>query len=117
MSLDTEPIRARLDAIEDALDYDVTDTSLLRQAPTDISALLAEVDRLTADNEALRAERALSVAVCPDCGEVTRCDEDRCCVSCGRDLIILADRHSADLLIELTGENMGAPANPTKDPA
>lgn len=66
MSLDTEAIRARLDAIEDALDYDVTDTSLLRQAPTDIAALLAEVERLRAENEVLRSDVARAKTLLDD---------------------------------------------------
>ena len=51
---------------------------------------------------ALRAERdatAAHVAICPGCGEVETCDEDRCC-SCGRDLLVFADRYSAELYQE-----------------
>jgi hypothetical protein len=42
------------------------------------------------------------VAVCVECGIVTSCDEDRCCATCGRDLIVCADGHSADMLVEYT---------------
>lgn len=38
-------------------------------------------------------------AVCLDCGVVSTCDEDRCCESCGGDLVLCADGPSADLLI------------------
>jgi len=44
--------------------------------------------------------RATHVACCPDCGEVTRADEDRCCLTCGRDLIVFADRHSMEVAAE-----------------
>lgn len=60
----------------------------------------AEADRL---RRALAAERATCdaatdhVAICPDCGEVETCNEDRCCAACGRDLLVFADRHSAEL--------------------
>lgn len=38
-------------------------------------------------------------AVCPECGPVALCDEDRCCLGCGCDLIVVADAGSADALI------------------
>lgn len=47
------------------------------------------------------------VAWCLTCGEVTACDEDRCCATCGRDLIVLADRHSAEVLDEGLQEMAG----------
>ena len=116
MPLDLDPIRKRLEQTEslfwendcrDLEDMCEADLAFISNAPAYVAALLSEVESLRAENEGLRTERPPPVAVCPDCGEVTRCDEDRCCVSCGRDLIILADRHSADLLIGLNGELSG----------
>lgn len=43
------------------------------------------------------------VALCLSCGEQSRSDEDRCCVTCGRDLIVV-DRASADVLNEARAE-------------
>ena len=41
------------------------------------------------------------VAVCVACcWEVTWCDEDRCCATCGYDIVVCADRHSAEMLME-----------------
>jgi hypothetical protein len=37
------------------------------------------------------------VAWCPDCGEVNTCDEDRCCSTCGLDLVVYADRGAAEV--------------------
>lgn len=37
------------------------------------------------------------VALCLSCGVQSRCDEDRCCLGCGRDLVVV-DRASADVL-------------------
>lgn len=54
-----------------------------------------------------------AVAVCTECGEVKGCDEDRCCLACGRDLIVLADQHSADLLTELLGRIAELESRPT----
>lgn len=99
-ALDLAPIRARLTSVnqerwarntEPAIDPRFPLGTFIAHAPADIAALLAEVERL-------RAELALAVAVCVDCGKVTRCDEDRCCLTCGRDLILLLDQHSADVL-------------------
>jgi hypothetical protein len=65
MPLDTELIRARLASVnqerwarntEPAIDPRFPLGTFIAHAPTDIAALLSEVDRLTAENEALRAE-------------------------------------------------------------
>lgn len=49
----------------------------------------------------LRAGVAERVAVCPECGPGATCDEDRCCSTCGVDLIVVADHHSSEMLAEL----------------
>ena len=82
-------------------------------------AQLAEVDRLAAEHRWSRSrtlavlveeaidqrERGGSVAVCVDCGFTTSlCGEDRCCLSCGTDLVVCADKHSAEVLIEFATE-------------
>lgn len=48
-------------------------------------------------------EEVIPVAWCRDCGEVDKCDEDRCCLSCGTDLIVFADRYSFELMLEALG--------------
>lgn len=53
------------------------------------------------------------VAVCPECiAEAALCDEDRCCLTCGADLIVCADRMSADVLLDLLPYNVVAPCSP-----
>lgn len=44
------------------------------------------------------------VAVCLGCGLVSACDDDRCCLTCGRDLIVVADAGSADVLTDAIAE-------------
>ena len=49
-------------------------------------ALRADVERLTIDRDEARSR--VEYPWCPECRvTVTKCDEDRCCVSCGVDLI------------------------------
>jgi hypothetical protein len=43
-------------------------------------------------------------AVCPDCGPSVACDEDLCCATCGRDVILCADRYATEVLGEVLGE-------------
>lgn len=45
-----------------------------------------------------------AVAVCLECGLVSACDDDRCCLTCGRDLIVVADAGSADVLTDAIAE-------------
>lgn len=45
-----------------------------------------------------------AVAVCLGCGLVSACDDDRCCLTCGRDLIVVADAGSADVLTDAIAE-------------
>jgi hypothetical protein len=42
---------------------------------------------------------AARVAVCATHGPQATCDEDCCCQTCGQDLIVCADEHSADMLM------------------
>lgn len=48
-------------------------------------------------------EEVTPVGWCRECGEVDKCDEDRCCLSCGTDLIVFADRYSFELALEALG--------------
>lgn len=50
------------------------------------------------------AERLAPVPWCIECGVQTACDADRCCVSCGRDLVLLADANAAEVLRGLVDE-------------
>lgn len=80
---------------------------------------MAEVDRIAATHRWSRSralavlveeaidtrERGANMAVCTTCCAATSlCDEDRCCLACGTDLIVVADKHSAELLIEFAKE-------------
>lgn len=41
-------------------------------------------------------------AICPNCvSEESLADEERCCLSCGADLIVVADTYSCELLLDL----------------
>jgi len=61
--------------------------------------------------ETLAEAQAARVAWCPTCkAETDRADEDRCCLTCGTDLVILADRHSAELLAELLEDSAAVKA-------
>lgn len=54
---------------------------------------LGEIDCLT-------AEAADYVAVCPYCmARVSACDEERCCATCGTDLVVCTDDHGAEMLL------------------
>lgn len=46
----------------------------------------------------------MGAAVCIECGPVSACDDDRCCLTCGRDLIVVADAGSVDVLIDAIAE-------------
>ena len=46
----------------------------------------AEVVRLQAENDALRASIGPEHFTCPDCGPHQKSDEDGCCATCGADL-------------------------------
>lgn len=48
----------------------------------------------------MEPEMVESRAVCLGCGPVSTCDEDRCCATCGRDLVVVADAGSADVLTD-----------------
>lgn len=75
---------------------------VIRAATAEIATLRAQVkywiDAWAAAQVKTDTMPDPSVAVCIDCGVVARCDDDRCCLTCGRDLVIVADRHSADVL-------------------
>lgn len=87
-------------------------------------AQIAEVDRIAATHRWSRSralavlveeaidtrERGANVAVCTTCcTDTSLCDEDRCCLACGTDLIVVADKHSAELLIEFAKEKQEVP--------
>jgi len=74
--------------------------------------LRAERDALRAERDALRAERDAAAEAAPtkpslfavcDCGahEAGLVDEDGLCVVCGCDVVVVVDRHSADLVAQL----------------
>jgi hypothetical protein len=65
-------------------------------------------DPETTPRRMVRALLGERVAVCPVCGPVGSCDEDRCCATCGRDLVICADDHSAEMLAEALTEAAAA---------
>lgn len=68
-------------------------------AKSERRSLSATVGVLVADGLVHHGRELL--AVCVECeAEVSRCDEDRCCSTCGTDLIVVADRHSADMLLD-----------------
>lgn len=46
----------------------------------------------------------MGAAVCIECGPVSACDDDRCCLTCGRDLIVVADAGSVDVLTDAIAE-------------
>ena len=69
-------------------------------------------DTLHVERDALRAERDAAAEATPakpslfavcDCGahEAGLVDEDGLCVDCGSDVVVVADRHSADLVVQL----------------
>jgi len=70
----------------------------------DLGWVPALLDELGDEIEALKASqgatRSSEVAYCVACGPVEHSDEDGCCLTCGRDLVLLADAHSADMLSE-----------------
>lgn len=66
--------------------------------------LLKRHGAVSGERDALKADLALREAICPGCGPVSRCDEDRCCCFCGRDLIVVADKMSAELLVDAFAE-------------
>ena len=74
--------------------------------------LHVERDALRAERETLHAERDAAAEATPakpslfavcDCGahEAGLVDEDGLCVDCGSDVVIVVDRHSADLVAQL----------------
>jgi hypothetical protein len=71
---------------------------------TNLCRVQNERDAAQREAKALADDLAERVAACPACGEGASCDEDRCCSSCGRDLIVCADGHSADMLEEALTE-------------
>lgn len=63
-----------------------------------------ESDEMEALN-AVRSELLGYTVVCPACGaSVGSWDEDRCCLTCGDDLVVCADYHSAQMLVEHLAE-------------
>ena len=81
-------------------------------------AIVGVVEDLVA--RAHKAEAAAAAAgnitVC-DCGVGSLClvDEDGLCVSCGCDVIVVADRHSADIVVQLRQERDAAPSTARAD--
>jgi hypothetical protein len=78
--------------------------------------------RVAAENEAaaLRARAEAAEAAAAAAGDITVCDcgmgrlrlvdEDGLCVDCGCDVIVVADRHSADIVAQLRQEREAAEA-------
>ena len=64
---------------------------------TDAALTAEDRARFVAVAEQWREDRT---AICPDCGPVAFCDEDRCCWTCGTDLIVVVDAHSGEMLDE-----------------
>ena len=56
--------------------------------------------QVAADNAPYRP----GISVCFNCGPVDVCDEDKCCVSCGRDLIDVQGDVSVDVLTDAADE-------------
>lgn len=69
-----------------------------------------DLDNLGDTVERRLAEPPGHIAVCPECRcENARCDEERCCLNCGTDIIVCADKYSAELLCALeAGEDVVA---------
>lgn len=45
-----------------------------------------------------------AVAACHECGEVRLCDEDGCCLMCGTDIVVYADRRGFEVASERIAE-------------
>lgn len=78
------------------------------ESPPEWAVLVANVKEIVGAKDERDRERdelraALSqattadIAWCPNCGEGPSVNEDRCCSSCGRDVIVLADVYSMEL--------------------
>lgn len=96
----TKPPRlALVEALDDLEGYLLAQAE--GEAPTVSPGLVESQAKLQAalDVVAAMGPEPDPVAWCPSCkAEVTSCDEDRCCESCGADLIVLADRYSLEIL-------------------
>jgi hypothetical protein len=95
-------MEARCAAARAALDGMVSDVDCGHGGEREIvSTALGNIPLLLTHIREQGAELAERVAICPGCGPVSACDEDRCCLTCGDDIIVAADAHSAEMLIEL----------------
>ena len=66
--------------------------------------LRKEVDETIAS---LQDAAQAGIAVCPVCiTRESRCDEDRCCCTCGSDLVVCADESSVSALLGYLGTNL-----------
>lgn len=94
--------------------------AMIEQYRTALDEARAELERLRAENAQLKAELAVTRENVPDfaclaCGPVKKCDEERCCLSCGRDLVpicgVCGKTHACPLLDD-DSEVKPAPAAP-----
>jgi hypothetical protein len=93
----TDPIvRRYLIGEHEASTCNYGDPEFVAHAPQDILDLLAHVEELEAENEALKLN--CPYPYCPECEcEVRTCDEDGCCNSCGTDPIWPTAEHVAEI--------------------
>ena len=97
-------VEAERDRLREALAAQEAIVADLAQELATVEMVLDDPDNACVE-EGEVAERVMklrasaTVALCPACGETTTCDEDRCC-PCGRDLLVFADRYSAELYQE-----------------
>jgi len=97
MSLPDSPTLTALLAAATPGEADRGLLALARPLAEEVIRLRAELDEARSEVEAFKGGQAV---YCLGCGEVSVCDEDYCCVTCGRDLLTLANHDGVDLLDE-----------------